>query len=154
MQTSKRKLTRILADYNWGDWGVNTSNNFWPRKTKHCESRSRSEHQLRIQLLEFNVTQHQVKKGDATLLFASTSLSQGTRSFKPRTGNTTAQQSKRNMASPASPSQPMLHQWHPHDVTFQTPNSSQPIGDDPLWHMAYCMNKQFGPHLIWLQTAY
>ena len=38
-------------------------------------------------------------KGDATLLFASASLSQGTRSFKPRTGNTTAHQSKRNMAS-------------------------------------------------------
>ena len=45
-------------------------------------------------------------KGDATLLFASTSLSQGTRRFKPRTGNATAQQSKRNMASP---SQPLLH---------------------------------------------
>ena len=38
-------------------------------------------------------------KGDATLLFASASLSQDTRSFKPRTGNTTAHQSNRNMGS-------------------------------------------------------
>ena len=64
-------------------------------------------------------------KGDATLLFASTSLSQGTRRFKPRTGNATAQQSKRNMASP---SQPLLHKWHHQTTRFG------------IWHIAWIDN--------------
>ena len=33
-QTSRRKLTRRLTDYNGGDSGANTSNTFWPRKSK------------------------------------------------------------------------------------------------------------------------
>ena len=43
-------------------------------------------HALQIYMLWCPLSQlkgDQVKKGDATLLFASTSLSQGTRSFKP-----------------------------------------------------------------------